>query len=300
MGEAAAPVRWAFVTPSYLGDLQRCELLCRSMDVFLKGPWHHYVVVDKPHYQAFKHLAGPRRSVWLTDDVAPGGMRLLFNIPFIGGRSVWWSRDIGVSLGWHLQQMIKIGIAEKVSEEGLAYCDSDTFFLQPFDVADLTRDGRFRFYRSKSRSTLDQINNPKYVRACLDILRLDAANGTYHGYIDNFVTWHRPTVLQMCELLAQNYGGKWSRSLRNRIQISEYMLYGLFVDEVQKSNPHLFHTSECLCKTQWFKQEQTDAEVEAFCSSLLPNEVTVGVQSFAGVSVDLLARQFEKAAKALG
>ena len=270
------------------------------MDAFLKGPWHHYIVVDKPHFTAFKSLAGPRRTILHTEDVAPGGMRLLFNMRFIGGRSLWWSRDTGLSLGWHLQQMIKIGIAEQVREEGLAYCDSDTFFLRPFDVALLTKGSQFRLFRDAARAGLETIANPSYTKASLEMLGAQNSSGTYHSYIDNFVTWHRPTVLALCAYLAERFKGKWQRALRHRVQFSEYILYGLFVDEVQKTNAHHFIDNFSLCRTQWHRQTMSPAEIEAFCADLHPHVVTVGVQSFAGVDVGLLVREFEKAVKIFG
>jgi len=290
-------MNWAFVTPSYIGDLERCKLLCRSMDRFLTGPWHHYIIVDRPHFEAFKHLTGSRRSVWLTEETAPSGMRRLFNLPFVGGRSVWWSKDTGLSIGWHLQQMIKIGIAEKLSEDGLAYCDSDMFFLRPFDVSQLEQQGRIRLYRTSNRLGLDKIANPKYVNACLDILKLQPSTSGHYSYVDNFVTWHRPTVLELCRHLAALNGGKWHRVLRNRLQFSEYALYGMFVDDVQKTNPNIWPIFQHLCITHWTRSVMNPQEVEAFCTNLAPGVVSVGVQSFAGVDVALLVRQFEKASQ---
>ena len=289
---------WAFVTPSYSGDLQRCNLLCRSMDAFLTGNWHHYVVVDRPHFALFKHLQSPRRSVLLTDDVMPAKMRLLFHLPFVGGRSLWWSRHTGLSLGWHVQQMVKIGIASIVKEDGLAFCDSDVFFLKPLDTASLSLEGRTRFYRSYHRQNLDIIANPEFFNPCLDLLGLPKL-GEYYTYIENFITWRRQSVLEMCAHLASKNGGKWYYAFRNRLQISEYTLYGLFVDEVQRDAQYHFHRTDSLCRTWWSKWNQSDDAVATYCEELAPSQVTVGFQSFAGVNVDLLEQQFEKALAAL-
>lgn len=35
--ENQATFNWAVITPSYIGDLERCKLLCESMDVFFAG-----------------------------------------------------------------------------------------------------------------------------------------------------------------------------------------------------------------------------------------------------------------------
>ncbi len=295
--EVKQSTSWAFVTPSYLGDLQRCNLLCRSMDRFLTGNWHHYVVVDRPQFAHFKHLKGPKRTVLLTDDVMPANMRLLLHLPFVGGRSLWWSRHTGLSLGWHVQQMVKIGMAAVVREDGLAYCDSDVFFVRPFDTAALTREGRFRLYHTYHRQDLESIPNPQFFKPSLDLLGLPK-DGQYFGYIENFITWRRQTVLDLCAYLASRHGGKWYNAFRNRLQISEYTLYGLFVEEILKDETHHFADSSLLCRTQWSRQKQTEDDFEAFCQSLAEGLVAIGVQSFAGVPVELLEKQFEKAVAA--
>ena len=289
-------LNWAFITPSYSGDYQRCLLLCRSMDAFLSGNWKHYVVVDKPHYAMFRHLEGPRRSVLITDEVLPGNMRLLFHLPFAGGRSVWWSKSAGLSIGWHLQQMVKIGIASLLQEDGLAYCDSDTFFLKPFDVKNLSQQGKFRLFRTHYSAKASDTPNPAYTRAALEMLEI-APEGEFYGYVDNFVTWRRQSVLQLQQRLGHKYGGDWRRAFRNRLKVSEYNLYGLFVDNFLQAEPTHFHSSQLLCKTHWFRDIMNEDQVTVFCQSLAPHEVMVGFQSFAGVDVALLERQFEAALK---
>ena len=265
------------------------------MDAFVTGNWHHYVVVDRPHYPLFKHLQGPRRSILLTDDVMPAKMRLLFNIPFVGGRSLWWSSETGLSLGWHIQQMVKIGIASVINEDGLIYCDSDVFFVKPFDTESLSQDGHFRFYRAYERLNLELIPNPEFFNAGLDLLGLPK-HAQYFGYIENLITWRRLTVLELCDHLARRHNGKWYFAFRNRLQISEYTLYGLFVDEVQADSNFHTPTWQRLCRTQWSKmQNNSDQEVAAFCTGLEAHQVAVGIQSFLGISVTLLERQFEKA-----
>ncbi len=292
----ASDTAWAFVTPSYTGDYQRCMLLCRSMDALLSGNWTHYIVVDRPHLPMFRHLQGPRRQVLVTDEVLPGKMRLLFHMPFAGGRSVWWSQTAGLSIGWHLQQMVKIGIASQLSEDGLAYCDSDTFFLKPFDVAELTKNGKFRFFRSTHTSKLSDAANPAYTRAASQMLNLPN-NAEYHSYVDNMVTWRRQSVLGLQHRLGEKNKGQWQRAFRNRLQVSEYNLYGLYVDHIEKSGEVHFPSPHTLCKTHWAREPMNADQVQQFCENLSPGIVMVGIQSFAGVDIALLNRQFELALK---
>lgn len=284
---------WAFVTPSYTGDYQRCVLLCRSMDALLSGNWNHYIVVDRPHLAMFRHLQGPRRHVLVTDDILPGKMRLLFHMPFAGGRSVWWSKTAGLSIGWHLQQMVKIGIASQLNEDGLAYCDSDTFFLKPFDVAELIQNNKFRLYHSGVAAQASSTPNPAYTRAALEMLDLPL-DGSYYGYVDNFITWRRQSAIELQMRLGEKHDGQWQRAFRNRLRVSEYNLYGLYVDNLTQAEATHFHTAQLLCKTHWSRESMTPEKVVAFCQGLAPHQVMVGIQSFAGVDVALLTQQFEK------
>jgi hypothetical protein len=281
-------VTWAFVTPSYSGDLERCRLLCRSMDAFLTGPWHHYVVVDLPDYELFKSFASPRRSILLTHDIVPKGLRHLFNVPFAKGRSLWWSRSTGVMVGWHLQQFVKIGVAAHLPDEGLAYCDSDVFFLKPFDVADLSRNAALRMYRSFEPLLLNRHSNPKYTVNALSILCLTVEHQPYYDYVENFITWHRPTVLEMCKHIEAKSGRTWHGALGRKLMISEYALYGNFVDGVLKESASVYVDPHTLCRTKWNAANTSAAEIRAFCADLGPPQVAVGIQSFAGVEVGLL------------
>ena len=265
------------------------------MDALLIGNWTHYVVVDRPHYQMFKHLEGPRRHVLQTEDVLPGKMRLLFHLPF-GGRSIWWSKSAGFSSGWHFQQMVKIGIASHLSQDGLAYCDSDTFFIKPFDVAALTQGDKFRLKHSRTASEVRYAENPPFVRASLEMLELPQ-DQIYYTYVDNFVTWRRKTAVELQERLGRKFNGEWRKAFRNRLHVSEYNLYGLFVDSEASAKETHFSTAEFLCKTLWAREPMTPEQIQQFCETLGSTEVMVGIQSFAGVDIGLLEQQFERALK---
>jgi hypothetical protein len=219
-------------------------------------------------------------------------MRLILTLPFLGGRSVWWSSQTGISIGWHMQQMVKIGMAYKVRQDGLAYLDSDVFFLRPFPPDQMVRDGRLRFYKTSHRAPLKEAGNSKYLRVSLKMLGLPL-DGSHHGYVDNFVTWHRQEVLALCDYLAKRFGGTWYRAFRNRIQLSEYMLYGLYADEIDKTQDRLYADHKSLCRTIWGEEGLTGVDIAAFCQNLEPHQVTIGVQSFLGVAVKALEEQFE-------
>ena len=269
------------------------------MDAFVSGNWHHYIVVDARHYSVFKHLAGVRRSVLLADDVLTIKMRHLFNISSISGANFWWSWKTGLSIGWHRQQMIKIGVASAVKEDGLAFCDSDLFFVRPFNTNSLSQGGRLRLYRSSIRQDLATIHNAKYIEPSIEMLQL-TKKGSYYAYIDNLVTWKRLHVLTLCDHLAASNSGLWQRAFRNRIHVSEYNLYGIYVDDVLKDKSDHFSTSVNLCRTLWGGKGSSKIDLDDFCYNIANGQVAVGIQSFIGIEMKSLETQFEKALKLSG
>ena len=183
-----------------------------------------------------------------------------------------------------------------MNEDGLAYCDSDTFFLKPFDVASLTQASKFRLYRNAVATEPSLAPNPAYTRVGLEMLDLPL-EGKYHAYVDNFVTWRRESVLGLQQHLGRKHGGEWRRAFRNRMKVSEYNLYGLYVDHLANADETLFHTTQHLCKTRWHREPMTAEQIQQFCEVLEPQQVMVGIQSFAGVDVSLLEQQFEMTIK---
>jgi Family of unknown function (DUF6492) len=286
---------WAIITPSYSGDFRRCQLLCRSIDQFVSGIWHHYLVVDQQDFALFKPLSGPNRSVVLVNDILPQKQKRLFKIPFYQGRDLWWSRETGFSIGWHVQQMIKIAMAGFVKQAGLLHCDSDMFFVRPFDLRSLYVGQKFRLYRELNRRDLSAISNPAFVKSCLNIMGLPQG-GSYHSYIDTLVAWRRESALAMCEYLARRFHGNWQKAFKNRINISEYNLYGLYVDEIAPEQAVHFASDQFLCKTHWANKSLTEQEIAIFFNTLAPQEVALCFQSFAGVDMDLIEMNYNMAA----
>ncbi|MFZ1680090.1 MAG: DUF6492 family protein, partial [Rhizobiaceae bacterium] len=69
----------AIVTASYAPDLQRCRLLCDSIDRHVTGFERHYILVAAHDMKAFAALASPRRVIVDERDLLPGWLRPLLD-----------------------------------------------------------------------------------------------------------------------------------------------------------------------------------------------------------------------------
>jgi Family of unknown function (DUF6492) len=289
--------QWAVVTPSYRGDFERCRLLCQSMDAFVTGDWHHYVIVEKSDLLLFKTLRGPKRSLIEMESLLPFWMHHLTSLSFINNRSIWFSFRTGFMIGWQIQQLVKMEMAFRVKEAGLLYCDSDVFFVRNFDVSQLTNNGRFRFFRTDTQFMRELSPNPTYMVAAAKQLGLGKDPFPCPSYIDNMITWHSPTVRALCEHIEVSSGKNWKAALGRRYIISEYSLYGLYVDRIIGDNSALYPTNESICKTAWHGETMSTDQLNEYCSNLYPSQYAVGFQSFLGFSVEDLSLQLQRAIK---
>lgn len=286
---------WAIVTPSYRGDLERCRILCRSIDAFVVGEWHHYIIVEAADFAIFKNLGTPRRTILVMESILPPWLHHIASPSLFKNRSLWFGFRTGFMIGWQVQQLVKMQMAFTVSDAGLLYCDSDVFFIRPFNVASLQSNGKFRFYRTSHSFNQDDAPNQSYVVSAARQLGLGSNPFPCPSYVDNIVAWHRTTTIALCRHLEDSSGRGWMATLGRHYIISEYSLYGLFVDRLLADRSHLLETSKNLCKTVWRGNALTGTELDKYCDELDSDQVAVGFQSFVGVNTDELLSQLRRA-----
>jgi hypothetical protein len=91
MSDAAQ--KWAIVTPTYHLDYEQFKLMCESMDHFVEGQWHHYVVVTKADYAMFAPFNGPRRTVIENTEILPPWLRYIGKLGRVRSGSFWFSHS---------------------------------------------------------------------------------------------------------------------------------------------------------------------------------------------------------------
>lgn len=66
---------FAFITPSYARDFQRCKLLCWSIKRFISFPVNHYIIVDRKDFDLFQQLADSNTKILVVEDVLPSWIK---------------------------------------------------------------------------------------------------------------------------------------------------------------------------------------------------------------------------------
>ena len=296
---------FALATPSYRGDIERCRLLCASIDRFVSGHAVHYLLVEDRDVPLFRELEGPRRRILPESQLLPGWLKSRPDPLSLGRRRLWTgvqalARGIPPLRGWHAQQLRKFAVATACEEDVILFADSDMLFLRPFDLTSLSDDGAIRLYRKPDAITADMARHIPWCTHASTLLGLEEPAFPSADYINNLVSWRRDSVVAMIARIEQQSGRDWVSAIAAHRQFSEYMIYGYFVERVLglEASGHWPDARE-LCKVYWFSEDVAGMEdLASFEEVLEPWQVAVGIQSFIGQPLDRIRALFERQASA--
>ena len=302
---AGVTTTFALATPSYRGDLERCRLLCASIDRFVTGQAVHYLLVEDRDVALFRDLEGPRRRILPESQLLPPWLRPSPDPLSFGKRRIWTglgaiARGVPPLRGWHAQQLRKFAVARAAGEDVILFADSDMLFVRPFDLSSLERSGAIRLYRKPDAIAADMAEHRQWCENAAALLGLDKPTSPSHDYINNLVSWRRAHVLSLLAEIERRSGRDWVSAIARNRQFSEYLIYGCYVERVLglEAAGHWPDARE-LCKVYWI---DADAEgfdrLRSFEDVLEPWQVAVGVQSFIGQPMDQIRTLFERQASA--
>lgn len=274
----------AIVTASYAPDFERCRLLCETIDRFVTGASRHYLLVEDRDVPLFRQLETKDRIVIGESDLLPAWLRP-YNDPLsLFRRRIWLSLRTQPLRGWHVQQLRRIAIAAHAGEAALVYCDSDVAFLKPFDCGSFWRNGKARLFRRDDGLADAQSNHEEWSRNAGKALGIQSPAISPHDYVATLIAWRRDAVQAMCKRIEEVHARHWVQVIASARQFSECILYGRYVDEVIGGAGH-FHGSEEFCRVHWDGEPLSDEAFRAFVTTMTPEQVAIGMQSFIGTDI---------------
>jgi hypothetical protein len=291
---------YAIATPSYAGDIERCRLLCASIDRFVTGCAMHYILVEERDVAAFRTMEGARRKVISETALFPSWLKARPDPSTFGRRRVWtglgalW-RGVPPLRGWHAQQLRKFALPRLAGEDVILFCDSDMMFLRPFDMASLGGAGGVRLYVKPDGITREMTEHAAWCEGAAALLGLPPPALPSPDYINNMISWRRDTALALLDHVEALSGRDWVSAIAARRAFSEYVIYGYFAERVQglAAAGHRADSTE-LCKAYWGGADAGGiASLRSFEEVLESGQVAVGVQSFIGQPVAQLRALFE-------
>ena len=265
----------ALITPTFRLDLERCELLVESVRRCAPS-LAHYLIVDKCDLSVFRHLEGPMTRVVVSASLLPAGFRRL---PI--GKSIWVGPGLTRTRGWIVQQVLKIAIAEHVTEDILIFCDSDLCFVRPFDVEQVVSSGSVHLLDVDYNS--DEVS--RWTNVAAQLLALDDTIEA-RGHVGNVICWRRENVLALVADLSKESDRDWRYRLLSLPTVSEYILYGVYVRSVLGYPASGQHPSTVpFAKASWGSDLSSTEGMDEFFASFDPATVAVMVHSKDGVAV---------------
>ena len=282
---ASDPVTVALVTPTYRGDLERCELLVESVRQCCPA-LEHRLVVDRRDRSHFRHLEDRARVV-TSETLLP---RFTWRVP--GSRSIWLRPTSRPTRGWIIQQVLKLAIASAADAADVSiFCDSDVTFVRPFATDQVVDHG------SVALLDVDFVNDE--VRHWTDVatrlVGLPDGTLTPRGHVGNLICWRRENVVALTRKIEAVAGMDWRTALMRLPTFSEYVLYGAFIRGVVGYPDSGQHPSATpLVKASWGADLTADDELQRFVADLEPATVAVMIHSKDQVSVERYRATIER------
>jgi hypothetical protein len=173
-----------------------------------------------------------------------------------GRNGFWLSLRAPPVRGWIIQQILKLGIVDAISERTLVFCDSDMAFFRRFDRDNLLVDGKIGLL---DVGFVDP-NIRRWTVGARRMLGLPEHDGGYRCHVGNMICWNRETVKAMRQLIETSTGRDWQVALCWMPSLSEYTLYGIFVrealgykavDHSPSEVPLVAISIRCTCQLRW-------------------------------------------------
>ena len=283
-----SPLKFCLITPSYKPDFARCRLLVESCDRFIREPIHHYIMVDRQDYKLFQQLKGRNRTIITVESILPWWIQ---KIPLI--KNGWYSLKTLPIRNWLIQQIVKLEIVNHIQEDVLIFVDSDVFFIRPFNYQQFIRKDRVRLHRVsfKPLSVSNLKTRTNWCHTATSLLGLPPLatfnrENPFVGYVGNLITWRRDNILQLHQHIERVTQKSWLEAIANSWYFSEYMLYGIFVEQILKDRSGHYWDSQPVTHEYWGTKPLTQKQLQQFWQNITPECFAVMISAKSKTPID--------------
>jgi hypothetical protein len=276
------------LTPTYWRDLERCALLCESVDRYVTAFTKHYLIVADEELPLFARFNSERRVVLPTSSLLPAWLKPLPRFIQRKNRRYWWSLRAKPVSGWHVQQFIKIAAASVLPEARYCMLDSDVVFFRPLDLASFSKPEHTPLFHMARAVAADMPMHAQWVRSAHRLLGLEPPSFPATDFIGHIIFWDQRAVRAMTARIERVTDLGWVDALCRARDISEYMLYGYFVcnDPGFRADHHL--TARMSCLSYWDADALDQPALERMLRSAGENYVALSAASFSRTPVALI------------
>lgn len=272
----------AVVTPTYAPDAELFAHLHRSVLDHTSDDTVHHVVVPGSDRRLFAGYAGPRCRIWTYAEILP---RRIVRAPFAG---VWIDpvRPWPPLRGWVAQQAVKVAVTARLDAKVVLVADSDVVLVREVTPDQFIQDGQVCMFRMADGVHEAMTDHVTWHRVARELLGLPGpAPLPLPDYVSSLACWDPAVVRAMQRRITEVTGRDWLSAFISYLQVSEFIVYGVFVDEVLGPAPAI-NTS--ICHNRWDRTPLDPAGAIAF-ADLLPCDA-VGMMISAKSETPMAAR----------
>lgn len=267
------------LTPSYAPDFELCRDLNRSVLRWTPPDVVHHVVVPHRDQVLFGQLAGERTRLWTAAEFLP---RRMVPVPAV---NFWVNlrRPVPPIRGWVQQQVVKLAAATRIGADTVVLADSDVVFARPVTAETFHTGGKLRFYRRDGEVDARAPRHLRWHAVARRLLGLPPAGRLpLPDYVSAFNVWDRRLVEAMRERVENVTGRPFADAFAGMLHVSEYILYGVFVDEVLGAAAPVAHTDDMLCHSYWDETPLDADQAARFVAGRAPGDAAVMISAKSG------------------
>ena len=265
----------AVITPSFRGDADIFSDLHRSVLEFTAPDTVHHVFVPESDRSLFAEHEGPRCRVWTSREILPRRyLRIGQADSYVNARRPW-----PPVRGWITQQAIKIAAAAQLDADVVLIADSDIVLVRPVTAARFRTDGRRSLHRVEKGVTVDMERHVVWHRTARRLFGLPPQSLPLPDYVSSFNFWEPAAVGAMQRRISDTVGGNWLDAFTGQVHISEFILYGVFVDEVLGRSGTRLPEDTTSCHNTWQRTPLDHDGAVDFASQLGPDAVAMMISA---------------------
>jgi hypothetical protein len=279
----------AVLTPSFRGDAELFADLHRSVMANTAPSIVHHVVVPPSDAPLFRQYEGARCRVWTHRDMLP---RFYLSVPRASGLTLNLRRPWLPVRGWVVQQIMKMAGAAALDARAVLIVDSDAVLVREATVDELTHEGRLRHYRKDGAVTEDMKRHVLWHNVARRVLGLPSvAEPPLPDYVSPICVWDPIVVRSLLARIEDATGRYWVDAVAGQLHVSEFVVYGVFVDEVLGG---MAPRDDDLCHNYYERVPLGRPDAFAFADQLPPNALGAMISSHSRTHLDVRREAFRR------
>ena len=284
----------AVITPSFGPDVELFADLHRSVLRYAPGNSLHHVIVPDRDRAVFERFAGPRCHIWLESELLPRRFR---RTPKPG---MWLNlrRPWPPVRGWVLQQALKIAATGKLDVDAVVIADSDVVLVRDITVDTFTVDGQTRLFRMPDAVHAGMADHIRWHGVARRLLGLPPTPPLpLPDYVSSLNVWVPSHVRTMQQRIESVTGRSWIDAVTSQLHVSEFILYGIFIDEVLSEGGTRPPGDTTICHNSWDRTPMDLETALAFADELGPEAVGMMISAKSRTPHDIRLAAIDRCAE---